>query len=153
MATDQFQELKASVQASGFKLTPQRQSTLQVLIEQSDQLLSAEQIYMYTREKNESIGLATVYRTLEILTSIQVVSKVMGSEGLAYYSLINRQSQHAPHHLVCIHCGRIIEINEDLLDAVEKEVEKNFHFKVTNHHLVIHGLCQDCQEGDLLDDQ
>ncbi len=58
MGTDQFQELKASVQASGFKLTPQRQSTLQVLIEQSDQLLSAEQIYMYTREKNESIGLA-----------------------------------------------------------------------------------------------
>lgn len=138
--------LNQKLQNAGFKLTPQRQITLSVLINTKENLLSAEEIYMLAKEKNPSIGLATVYRTLEILTDLGILSRVVLTDGLAHYSLKENETHHSHHFLLCTNCGKVQELFEDFLPQVEQEVEGKYHFKVVDHHLTFHGICEDCQQ-------
>ena len=145
---DTIQELiktKKQLHASGFKLTPQREATVLVLLENEKDHLSAEEIYMLVKTKNPEIGLATVYRTLEILTELKVVDKVSFTDGLARYDLRKAGAKHFHHHLLCLQCGKIQEIEEDLLLDVEKVVGKDYGFLVTDHRLTFHGICKECQ--------
>jgi len=68
-----LQKTKKQLHDSGFKLTPQREATVLVLLENEKDHLSAEEIYFLVKKKSPEIGLATVYRTLEILTELQIV--------------------------------------------------------------------------------
>lgn len=108
--------------------------------------LSAEEIYFLVKKKSPEIGLATVYRTLEILTELHIVNKISFDDGLARYDLRKEGAEHFHHHLLCLECGNIEEIEEDLLGDVERVVESRYHFLVKDHRLTFHGICQSCQE-------
>ncbi|MFV0557053.1 MAG: Fur family transcriptional regulator [Enterococcus sp.] len=137
---------KELLHEAGFKLTPQREATLQVLLENEKEHLSAEEIFFFVKRKSPEIGLATVYRTLEILTELKVVDKVNFNDGVARFDLRKEGAQHFHHHLLCLECGGIEEIEEDLLGEVEKVVEQSFAFLVKDHRLTFHGICKSCQE-------
>ncbi|WP_322899920.1 Fur family transcriptional regulator [Enterococcus faecalis] len=107
--------------------------------------VSAEEIYFLVKQKSPEIGLATVYRTLEILTDLKVVDKVSFNDGLARYDLRKEGAKHFHHHLLCLECGTIEEVEEDLLGEVEQIVESRYHFLVKDHRLTFHGICQSCQ--------
>ncbi len=126
-------------------MTPQREATLQVLLENEKDHLSAEEIFFFVRKKNAEIGLATVYRTLEILTDLRIVDKVSFNDGVARYDLRKEGAKHFHHHLLCLECGNIEEVEEDLLGSVEEIVEQKYHFLVKDHRLTFHGVCQNCQ--------
>ncbi|MGB3159927.1 MAG: Fur family transcriptional regulator [Carnobacterium sp.] len=130
---------------SGFKLTPQREATIKIVLEKETEHMSAEEIYLAVKRKNSDIGLATVYRTLEILTDIEVVNKISFDDGLARYDLKKEGDKHFHHHLLCLKCGGIEEIAEDLLELVEQDVEKRFDFQIKDHRLTFHGICKNCQ--------
>ena len=98
------------------------------------------------KKKSPEIGLATVYRTLEILTELHIVNKISFDDGLARYDLRKEGAEHFHHHLLCLECGNIEEIEEDLLGDVERVVESRYHFLVKDHRLTFHGICQSCQE-------
>lgn len=144
-----LKKIKKQLHESGFKLTPQREATLQVLLENEKDHLSAEEIFFFVKRKSPEIGLATVYRTLEILTEISVLDKVSFNDGVARYDLRKEGAKHFHHHLLCLECGNIEEIEEDLLGAVEEIVESNYHFLVKDHRLTFHGICQNCQKKAL----
>jgi len=132
--TAALKKTKKQLHESGFKLTPQREATLLVLLENEKDHLSAEEI-----------GLATVYRTLEILTDLKIVDKVSFNDGVARYDLRKEGAKHFHHHLLCLECGNIEEVEEDLLGTVEEIVEQKYHFLVKDHRLTFHGVCQKCQ--------
>jgi len=140
-----LKKTKKQLHESGFKLTPQRETTLLVLLENEKDHLSAEEIFFFVKQKNSDIGLATVYRTLDILVDLKIVDKISFDDGVARYDLRKEGAKHFHHHLLCLECGNIEEINEDLLGNVEEIVEKNFHFVVKDHRLTFHGICQNCQ--------
>jgi len=140
-----LKKTKKQLHESGFKLTPQREATLLVLLENEKDHLSAEEIFFFVKQKNPDIGLATVYRTLDILVDLKIVDKISFDDGVARYDLRKEGAKHFHHHLLCLECGNIEEINEDLLGNVEEIVEKNFHFVVKDHRLTFHGICQNCQ--------
>jgi len=140
-----LKKTKKQLHESGFKLTPQREATLLVLLENEKDHLSAEEIFFFVKQKNSDIGLATVYRTLDILVDLKIVDKISFDDGVARYDLRKEGAKHFHHHLLCLECGNIEEINEDLLGNVEEIVEKNFHFVVKDHRLTFHGICQNCQ--------
>lgn len=140
-----LKKTKKQLHESGFKLTPQREATLLVLLENEKDHLSAEEIFFFVKQKNDEIGLATVYRTLEILVDLKIVDKISFDDGVARYDLRKEGAKHFHHHLLCLQCGNIEEIDEDLLGEVEKVVEKQFHFIVKDHRLTFHGICQNCQ--------
>lgn len=141
-----LKEIKYQLHKAGFKLTPQREATVKTLLDHSQDHLSAEEIYMEVKNRHSDIGLATVYRTLEILTKLEVVNKVTFQDGLARYDLNKGGSKHFHHHLLCLQCGRIEEIHEDLLGNVEEEVERKYNFLIKDHRLTFHGICSRCRE-------
>lgn len=141
-----LKKIKQQLHESGFKLTPQREATVSVLLENEKAHLSAEEVYFLVKQKSSEIGLATVYRTLEILTELKVVDKISFNDGLARYDLRKEGADHFHHHLLCLECGKIEEVEEDLLLEVEQVVEQRYSFSVKDHRLTFHGICQTCQQ-------
>lgn len=146
MSETLLNEIKDKLSAAGYKLTPQREVTVQILIDQENEHLSAEEIYLLVKNNHAGIGLATVYRTLEILTELNILNKITFQDGLARYDLNKNQSNHQPHHLLCLNCGRIEEVQQDMLKDVEDEIERQYQFKISDHRLTFHGLCKQCQQ-------
>jgi len=138
--------IKKQLHAKSYKLTPQREATLRVLFEHEADHLSAEDIFLLVKEKAPEIGLATVYRTLELLSELEIVDKINFGDGVSRFDLRKEGAQHFHHHLVCMECGNVEEITEDLLVDVESIVESNWGFKVKDHRLTFHGICKQCQE-------
>lgn len=139
--------IKKQLHAQSYKLTPQREATVRVLLEREADHLSAEDIYLLVKEKAPEIGLATVYRTLELLSELKIIDKINFGDGVSRYDLRKEGAEHFHHHLVCIECGSVEEIMDDLLGEVEKVVESQWGFKVQDHRLTFHGLCKQCQEA------
>ena len=94
------------------------------------------------------IGLATVYRTLQLLWEIQLVDKINLDDGCVRYEighLIKGDAKHNHHHLICRACGRVIPFADDLLDDLEHHIEEATGFHVLDHELKFYGLCRECR--------
>lgn len=142
---ERLNRVKQQLQQSSYKLTPQREATVRVLIENEKHHLSAEDVYLKVKDKAPEIGLATVYRTLELLAELKVVDKINFGDGVARFDLRKEGAKHFHHHLVCMECGRVDEIHEDLLPKVEERVESEYQFKILDKRLTFHGICSECQ--------
>jgi len=142
-----IERIKKQLHAKSYKLTPQREATLTVLLEREEDHLSAEEVFLLVKEKAPEIGLATVYRTLELLSELKIVDKINFGDGVSRYDLRKEGVEHFHHHLVCMDCGSVEEIIEDLLSDVEKIVEDEWKFQVKDHRLTFHGICKQCQKA------
>ncbi|GGG19121.1 ferric iron uptake transcriptional regulator [Paenibacillus aceti] len=140
------EKIKQQLQSHGYKLTPQREATVRVLLENEEDHLSAEDVFMLVKDKAPEIGLATVYRTLELLSELHVVEKINFGDGVARYDLRTDTSKHHHHHLICVQCGAMDEIREDWLGPLEERLEKEFNFTVLDHRLDFQGICYRCQD-------
>lgn len=121
---NRIDRIKKQLHSSSYKLTPQREATVRVLLENEEDHLSAEDVYLLVKEKSPEIGLATVYRTLELLTELKVVDKINFGDGVSRYDLRKEGAAHFHHHLVCMECGTVDEIEDDLLEDVEEIIER-----------------------------
>lgn len=142
---NRIQRIKEALQEAQYKLTPQREVTVKVLLENERDHLSAEDVFLKVKDKYPEIGLATVYRTLELLSELKILDKINFGDGVSRYDLRKEGAKHFHHHLVCMECGAVEEIEDDLLEDVEKIVEKEYNFKVLDHRLTFHGICGNCQ--------
>ncbi|TWI57972.1 ferric iron uptake transcriptional regulator [Halalkalibacter nanhaiisediminis] len=141
-----LERIKKHLHSQSYKLTPQRESTVRVLLEHEEDHLSAEDVYLLVKEKSPEIGLATVYRTLELLAELKIVDKINFGDGVSRFDLRQEGAAHFHHHLVCIECGAVDEIQEDLLGDVEEIVERDWNFKIKDHRLTFHGICHRCHD-------
>lgn len=141
----EYEILKKKLREKGFKLTPQRKSILDVTIANEGKHLSAEEIYELVKNYCPDIGLATVYRTMQIFDEIGLVYKHNFDDGRSRYEF-SQDEDHQHHHLICIKCGRVVEVEEDLLEQLEYEVECKYNFSVTNHNLKFFGYCSQCRD-------
>lgn len=138
-------KIKQQLQSQGYKLTPQREATVRVLLENEEDHLSAEDVFMLVKDKAPEIGLATVYRTLELLSELHVVEKMNFGDGVARYDLRADNNKHHHHHLICVQCGTMSEILEDWLGPLEERLEQEYGFTVVDHRLDFQGVCANCK--------
>ncbi len=138
--------LKDRFHKLGYKYTEQRQMVVDVLFEHPVLHLSSEDICEYFKQKNINIGQSTVYRTLILLEKMQIVRSINLDDGFTRYELLNHDEEHAHHHLICSKCGSIIDIKKDLLKDLEKQIFKDYHFKVQDHCLKFYGECDNCKD-------
>ncbi|MEC2075770.1 Fur family transcriptional regulator [Metabacillus fastidiosus] len=150
---NRVERIKKQLHSASYKLTPQREATVRVLLENEEDHLSAEDVYLLVKEKSPEIGLATVYRTLELLTELKIVDKINFGDGVSRYDLRKEGAAHFHHHLVCIECGAVSEILEDLLKDVEQKVEQDWNFEIKYHRLIFHGICENCKENEKIIDE
>ncbi len=106
-----------------------------------DRPISAQDLYVELRNRDQAMGLATVYRALEALKLEGVVQArtVAGSEAL--YSLV----QEDKHHLTCLQCGGSIPIDDCPVHELEAQLNQSYKFKIYYHMLEFFGLCTQCQ--------
>jgi len=140
----EIEKIKHSLMESGYKLTTQREIIVRVLLENEEDHLSAEDVYMLVKEKFPEIGLATVYRTLELLAELQIVAKMNFGDGVARFDLRGQDHEHMHHHLICHTCGALEEIKDDWLLELEQRLEAEFGFKVLDHRLDFIGNFASC---------
>lgn len=143
--TEIMETLKDKLKEKGYKLTPQRRATLDTIIENKGKHLSTEEIYDLVKDKCPEIGLATVYRTLQLLDELELISKINLDDGCSRYELNTQEDDHQHHHLICVKCGDIIEVEVDLMEALEEEIEKNYDFNIMDHKVKFFGHCSKCQ--------
>ena len=108
-----------------------------------DQHISAEEIYAQVRAKYPYANISTVYRTLELLKELGLVTEIALGDGRVRYHPAEKGHH---HHLVCQKCGRIIDLPESALSTLEDSLASNYHFEANIKHLGIFGLCADCQK-------
>ncbi|WP_168121145.1 transcriptional repressor [Paenibacillus sp. HB172176] len=144
----EIEKIKRSLMENGSKLTSQREIIVRVLLENEKDHLSAEDVFMLVKVKFPEIGLATVYRTLELLAELQIVAKMNFGDGVARYDLRGEDHEHMHHHLICQRCGALEEIKEDWLTELEERLEKEYGFKVLDHRLDFTGTYKECSNSE-----
>ena len=142
------EDLRGKLSERGYKMTPQRQEILRIFVEHSDyHHMSAEDVYAILQKRESEIGLATVYRALDLLSELGILVKVEFGDGCARYELNTADpSIHHHHHLICLKCKKVIEFEEDLLDELEATIAKKSGFQILNHEVKFFGYCKDCRE-------
>jgi Fur family ferric uptake transcriptional regulator len=140
---EKLEPILQQLRAEQFKITPQRKAMLRVLLEHPESHLSAEEIYMFVKQKFPAMGLATVYRTLELLTGLRILEKLDFGDGVARYEL---RSADAPHHyhLICLQCGSLQEIRT-LMRGLEEIVEREHQFRIVEQRVSFFGYCRECR--------
>ncbi|MDD2494849.1 MAG: Fur family transcriptional regulator [Tissierellia bacterium] len=134
---------------NGFKMTNQRRVVFEILAENSNEHLSPEEIYELIKDKYPEMGLATIYRTLQIFEEIGLVYKLNFDDGCYRYELFSSEDNvHQHHHLICNNCGKIIEVKEDLMNSLEEMIEKQYNFEIKNHMVKFTGICNQCREKE-----
>ena len=124
----------------GYRLTPQRMMVLSA-IENSDNHISAEEIYAQIVVKYPNVNISTVYRTLELLKRLGLVTETDLGNGHAGYHPVEKGHH---HHLVCEKCGAIIDIDESTLARLQDVLLHRYNFSARLSHLAIFGRCVNC---------
>ena len=125
---------------AGYRLTQPRLAVLQVLRE-DDGCLDPKEIYQRGKAICDSLGLVTVYRTLEILTELGLVRRVHSEQHCHSYA----SAMGDRHYLICTRCHRVVEFPCDGLEDLIREVQRKTGYDVTGHLLELSGLCPDCR--------
>lgn len=146
LSEKEIYKLKNNLKEKGYKLTPQRRSILDIIIKSEGSHLTVEEIYDLVKKECPEIGLATVYRTILLLEEIGVLSKINLNDGCNRYEIVHEYEVHQHHHLICTNCGKVIEVEGDLLDDIEKKIQKKYGFLIKNHSLKFYGFCEECRK-------
>jgi Fur family ferric uptake transcriptional regulator len=107
------------------------------------QPVSAQDLYVEMRQEGVTMGLATVYRSLDALKLEGAVQMRTLPSGESVYSL----PQEDRHHLTCLQCGNTIAIDECPVHELEEQLHKSHRFRIFYHTLEFFGLCPKCQDG------
>ncbi|MBU5440215.1 transcriptional repressor [Tissierella sp. MSJ-40] len=138
--------IKEKLQREGYKLTTQRRAILNVIINNYEEHLSCDEIYHMVRTKYPEIGIATVYRTLQLFEKLNIVYKLNFDDGCSRYEINYGTENHHHHHLICLKCGKVTEVKLDLLETLEEEIQKEGKFSIVDHNVKFFGYCNECKE-------
>jgi len=128
----------------GYKLTPQRHAVLKVMAASYHHQTPA-MIFQKAQEQNPRVGLATVYRTLDILARLRLVCEVHTDGNFRSYLMRRPENHH--HHLVCSGCGRVVDFSDCDLRGLEADLCHRTGFVIEHHYLEFQGRCPDCLES------
>lgn len=122
-------------------MTPQRLMVVSA-IENSEDHISAEEIYSQVVVRYPNVNISTVYRTLELLKRLGLVTETDLGGGRVRYHPADKGHH---HHLVCQECGAMIDLDESLLGPLQDALLREHNFIADLRHLAIHGRCVDCR--------
>jgi Fur family ferric uptake transcriptional regulator len=137
-----LQTLMNRVRHTGFRLTRQRTLILQALCE-LDGHASVEEVHEQATIHRQDVDLSTVYRTLEALRDLRILSQTDLGRGFAEFEIVTEEPH---HHLVCQGCGRVIDLDNRYMEPLVTAIRQDVGFEPIFDHLAIFGLCRACQE-------
>ena len=144
MGNREQQVLEDYITQHNLKITRQRRAVLEAFLGSEDHV-SAEELYKLVSAKEPKIGLATVYRTLSLLTQSGLASELDFGDGQKRYEHKYMHSHH--DHMFCTQCGKIIEFHHPMIEQFQEQVATEQGFKMTSHKLALYGICKECQNS------
>jgi Fur family ferric uptake transcriptional regulator len=130
-----------TIHDKGYRLTPQRMMVLDVL-HKADYHISAEEIFQQVKALYPYANISTIYRTLELLKKLDLITEIDMGDGCVRYHLLEKGHH---HHLICNKCGKVIELPESLLAELKKKLIENYQFQADIKHLALFGTCSSCK--------
>lgn len=149
---DQFRQL---LRENGLKVTRQRLLVLEAIAACPDKHLTAEEIFELVKVDYPEIGLATVYRTIQLLFELHLIDRINLDDGFVRYEIgnaQNREQKHHHHHLICMKCGKVISFQDDLLEELEEKITATTGFSIVDHEVKLYGYCVECG-GNLIEEE
>ena len=130
---------------NNLKFTKQREVVLKTLYN-NDEHFTPESLYLLIKEiyPELNVGIATVYRTLNLLEESSIVTSISFGSAGKKYELANK-----PHHdhLICKCCGLIVEFENGDIETKQEEIASKNGFKLTSHLMQLYGICENCQKS------
>lgn len=130
------------VTARGLKSTRQRDTIVEVFLAH-DGHLSVEELVSLARRRDSRVSVATVYRTVKLLTEAGLARASDFGEGQVRYEATAGKRHH--DHLVCTACGAIAEFEDERIEHLQTLVARRHRFEVTSHKLELYGRCERCR--------
>lgn len=127
-------DLEMQCARAGLKMTGQRKTILQVLVDSEDHP-SVEELYDRAKAADPSISMATVYRTMNLLVELEIVVKHEFNETFARYEV----SEEHHHHLIDIETGDVIEFQNDEMERLKEQIAEELGYELVDHNLELYG--------------
>ncbi len=135
---EQMSAFKDYLTAEGLKFTRQRRAIAEVFFD-SEAHLSLPELLEMAQERQPSIGYATVYRTMKLLTECGLASEHKFGEANVRYESTHEGEHH--DHIICNQCGKIVEYEDERIEELQEELAKALGFEVSSHRHEIYGDC------------
>lgn len=118
-------------------------SIIRATLDSTDRFMSAQRLHEMITEHGEDVGLATVYRTLQLFADDGEVDCLRDSDGEMLYRKCVREAHH--HHLICRRCGMTKELEDLTIEQWADAVAAKHGFSSVSHTFEVYGVCADCQ--------
>ncbi len=142
MKMKEEQVLKEYLQQKDLKFTDQRRVILESFLK-TEFHFTVEELYAKVKAINPSIGYTTVYRTLKLFTECGLATEMKFEDGITRYEHSFEQDHH--DHLICVKCGRLIEVVEPEIEELQEKLALKHHFDIEHHRMELYGVCQKCK--------
>jgi len=136
--------LNAYMREKGLRSTNQRRLVSDVFFRTRGHL-SIDDLLALVRKKDPTVGYATVYRTLKLLSESGLAYERQFRDGPTRYELAHPESHH--DHLICVQCGRIEEFEDQAIEDLQEQVARRHGFAPSSHRHELYGVCAGCQKG------
>jgi len=144
-AVDQWRaRLALELGRRGQRVTKQRALVVDALLA-TEGHVNIDELHQRVRKWDPGVGYATVYRTVKLLEECALVHSAQFGDGTTRYeAAVGGDAHH--DHLICTHCGRIIEFENAEIEALQLTVASQHRFRMQHHKMEIYGLCEACQQ-------
>lgn len=133
-----WDKLDRHLAARNLKQTKQRRTIVEAFVDLATHV-SAEELHDQIRALGHNIGLATIYRTLNLLKEAGIVDQKQFADGRSVFEVDFPDHHH--DHLICLDCGTVIEFENDAIEKLQEKVAKSHKFRLTSHSLELFGHC------------
>ena len=141
LATSGHGTIIDSLREVGYRLTPQRMLIVSI-IHDSKGHMSAEDVHQRVKEHYPFVDISTVYRTLQLLKRLRIVTETDLGGGSVRYEL-SQEERH--HHLVCRQCGKTFALDDAVIEPLRSNLMDAHGFAADMEHFAIFGRCRACR--------
>jgi Fur family transcriptional regulator, ferric uptake regulator len=137
-------QVHQTLRQAGLRQAEARERVVELLAEEPC-ALSAVEIEAALEARGRRVGLASIYRALELLAEHGLVERVPVGPGVTRFERSHPGGEHHHHHLVCERCGRLVAFDDPGLERAIARVSKRLGVQVEHHEVLLRGACQDCE--------